>query len=628
MKEKQTTIKKTISTVKKNETLVHTGDLMIEGDVEAGAQIKVTEGGLWIKGNVQDGAVIYVFSEKLSNANNFVKENSSFGDTTTKKTIFDKKNNTVANGSITGVYLMMDGKNFMIGARINKRILTDDVVIIEKNNRQCTIVASHPSLTPEDFKSLEEIPSNKEFATITIDDQSYQGKMIKIDGDDVWVDDKKILLEPNKNFLPVTSDGLITLESIVFRFNNVNIGGRILTDNIVLDEENGKYTIFASHPKFSIPGIEKTKKKYAKVTIDGQLYQGKIFEIDGTDVWVDGKKILLELNNNNTKETKENDSPPVVIIHGNIGHNVYLASAVDITVHGNIGNFCKIYSLYAGLKACDVGKETLIRTRGLIEVGKVDEFCKLISFKDGVNAFQLAKNIFVKTRKSTIIRNSRVYIHEQINESQPQQNKNNNVRSLKNTSNTNPKVKKSLVVNHIHKTGCEDTLDELISKNVKKTGGALVDQSHQTSSSSEAVVIKKSSIIGWKSNQNLPSVQSVNNINPPSSDRFFKPNDSLKQPPSKKIEFLDAFDREIATTELLIENTRELIKCFKQYQISGNIKSTLVPSKCEIYLNQLIQKHNENKEIDQILSQFNEKLTHELQRLEQESKSYDLSLFS
>jgi hypothetical protein len=116
----------TIKELSKNESISHTGDLAIDGDVSENAEVTVIDGSLTILGSVKDGAKITVkLSEELMKST--AMSQVAFGSIV----MYGGGNVTVRHGSFTSCLMSVKkgSTEVMIGdVNIDHRIFTDDQV--------------------------------------------------------------------------------------------------------------------------------------------------------------------------------------------------------------------------------------------------------------------------------------------------------------------------------------------------------------------------------------------------------------------------------------------------------------------------------------------------------------------
>ncbi|MDX1901758.1 MAG: hypothetical protein SFW66_07135 [Gammaproteobacteria bacterium] len=185
---------------------------------------------------------------------------------------------------------------------------------------------------------------------------------------------------------------------------NVNIDNRIFTNDQVVILNDDEYKIipvgdnaFSQFSGFRLFGLDQAQagKKYATATIDGKEYSGKEILVKGKTVSINGEP---QANENPAEEKHELQSPPKLIVHGDIDYSVTVTSDTDIEIKGNIDQFCRIHSNQGAITAQNIGAYTNIQARNQISVGTVEDSCTLISEYYGLEAERIKNGVTVDVR--------------------------------------------------------------------------------------------------------------------------------------------------------------------------------------------------------------------------------------
>ena len=189
---------KTITELLAGQTLVHEGDLTIEGNVGNGAKLKITNGSLTIRGTVEERARITLkISERLrdkklqlmtsktqttsSSSNSYVNSLNFYGN---KVSTSIASPGAIIEGKITNANkcLFKVGNRMMGDVEIDSRIYTEHQVE-EKGNGVYVITAIDPSWASRGYDAKT--------ITAIIDGREYSAKqIINVSGTDVLVDGK------------------------------------------------------------------------------------------------------------------------------------------------------------------------------------------------------------------------------------------------------------------------------------------------------------------------------------------------------------------------------------------------------------------------------------------------------
>jgi len=208
---------KTITELLAGQTLVHEGDLTIEGNVGNGAKLKITNGSLTIRGTVEERARITLkISERLrdkklqlmtsktqttsSSSNSYVNSLNFYGN---KVSTSIASPGAIIEGKITNANkcLFKVGNRMMGDVEIDSRIYTEHQVE-DKGNGVYVITAIDPSWASSGYDSKT--------ITAIIDGKEYSAKqIINVSGNDVLVDGKPADKTQNLESYKVTIHGNI-----------------------------------------------------------------------------------------------------------------------------------------------------------------------------------------------------------------------------------------------------------------------------------------------------------------------------------------------------------------------------------------------------------------------------------
>ncbi|MFA6303066.1 MAG: U-box domain-containing protein [Legionella sp.] len=333
---------KNIDHVATNETITHTGDLIIEGDIYEYAKIAIIDGSLIVHGTVHSNVEISVkLSQELKQA---LQENTStimsqnVGSMTITNGALTIRNMstfiggvtisglTIGNGETIGEYISSNiklGKQIYIGnVRVNNRIFTEDQLTVEGNGNY--------EITRSTFTTSSSSTGN---IAATIDGVRYLAeKKVRIEGKKVWV------------------DGLLKNEN---------------------PASSPSQPAQASEPK--------------KVVIHGAIHNNVIIRSDAP------------IETKNIGENCTLDASSANIKAGDIGSLTTITSTESIDA-GNISNSCIIKSAHAGLTAKNIGDQVQIETRGAIKLETIGNFCKLTSSQYGIDAGDVGNDTEISVR--------------------------------------------------------------------------------------------------------------------------------------------------------------------------------------------------------------------------------------
>ncbi|HHT9168580.1 TPA: hypothetical protein ACT7HB_002221, partial [Legionella pneumophila] len=344
---------KKINKILQDEIVNHTGDLVIEGDVEENSQINLTDGSLTILGSVKNGVKIQVnISESLRNSFSTTIVNSVIMGSST--VIKMNSGGSVKIGSFTSCNLSING--LMIGnVNIDNRIFTDDQVAkLGGEKYKITPASDNPFGSQFFIGNTKKNQQVKGIASATIDGKKYQGKEILIDGKEVWVDGNK---PSSDNQQPIKTE-------------EPQQPPKLLIHGTV-----GNLVVINSDSEMEILGVIgnqcNIKSEFAGLTANNIG--------EGTTINVRNKISVANVEDHAVLKSKQYG-----LEAENLKNNVYVDVRDAININGNIGSQCKIQSQQYGLKARNIGEEVSITTRDAISVRNVGANSSLFSSNYGL----------------------------------------------------------------------------------------------------------------------------------------------------------------------------------------------------------------------------------------------------
>ena len=371
MYKKEEHIKKgELAKVNQNETIDHTGDLIIEGDVEENACINVREGSLSILGNVMDGAQINVsISDEMRNAFSVPKLSS---------VIFGGAGATITVGGVTSCNLRMN--NILIGnVNIDNRIFTNDQVT-ELGNKKYKISPANESYGDLNIdlgsffsavgrgRTNKKMESVKELATAEIDGIKYQGKEILVVGSTVWVDGEQKLGSP--------------LTKLVSKKPQE-------APKLVIHGDVGNVVVIRSDAEMEIKGK----------TGNFCHIKSKHAGLRATDIGEDTKiSVYKNISVSSVEKHCVLTSAQYGLDAVNINNNVTVNVRDAINVTENIGNGCDITSHQYGLTARNIGDAVTVKVRDTIKVRNIGSASSLTSAQYGLDGNDIGDNVSIHVR--------------------------------------------------------------------------------------------------------------------------------------------------------------------------------------------------------------------------------------
>jgi len=346
--------RKNVSKVSAGETVKHTGDLTIDGDIGEHSVIEVTDGVLSILGNINNGANIKLtvseeMRNKLSiNNNNGISSINYSGGVSIRTGTINIRGG--GQGIRANNCISIGNKSFYSkGVNINNRITTDDVVT-ELDNGAYEIVSpsEHPyasmfgggSAGRVYFDGVLQVPkksSKHGYAMATIDGKTYEGKKIVVDRNyNVLVDGKDPNAVVAKEKEKQVEEAPKTPPKLVIQGH---IGNHVI---INADADIDVHDFIGEHCKI--------QSHYGSIKAKNILPHTHVKARDELTVDNIGSHCHL---------TSEQDK----LTTGHLEHTVRLTASDGVTINGAAAHSCTVNSSMGGLHARSMGDKAAITVR-------------------------------------------------------------------------------------------------------------------------------------------------------------------------------------------------------------------------------------------------------------------------
>lgn len=383
--------RQTISSVKMGETITHTGDLTIEGDVANAAEINVHDGALTILGSIKEGARIHLtVSEQLRhsmmNSNSVSNISMELSGVTVRSAgTFTQANMCISSGK----------KSLLIGnVNINNRIRSDDQVAdlgggcyqitpVSGSSYGGSLARMMGGITINGVKHVSKTVDG--LATATIDGKQYQGKVIDIDKHyNVLVDGKSPSSEADQDHSSKKAKKTKAMPTLLIQ-GNLESSVKIKSDaDVEVKGVIDSQCVVSSH--------------YGKITAHN------VYADSALDAY---NEIIVDDIGNAVALTSKNSSITV----REAANHVALTARDGVTIKGKALASCNVNVSSGSVQADIVGEKAVINAR------------------DGVKVAELGKYSIVTVQKGnfhgdSIGSNSRITARDKVKDSKMQRNKN------------------------------------------------------------------------------------------------------------------------------------------------------------------------------------------------------------
>jgi hypothetical protein len=387
---------KTRPEIAAGEKIQHTGDLTIENNIGAGAELKITNGSLIIKGNIGDGAKIELVAPENKTNHNFNITNSISNVSFSGGGVHIFTSHGGFSNSVSADMAM--GNSYIGNVNINNRIFSNDQVT--KINNETYRINPSPYGYPRSG-----------IVHATIDGVEYKGSEIVVKGKEVLVDGKKPNATTSNEVEPELPTGPFTMLIQGAIGNNVQlISG---AESVVVEKNIGsECKINCSQGEFKGKdvgnGTHITTYKNIKL---GQVASG--CHLTNTHGSLEATRIgpYAVLNVRDNVEVK-NSLGAYSHVKSEYGllHATQVENNVTVNVRKEIkaeviGHNCVLTSEYGGLVANVLGQNVNAHVREGIRVGRAGKASRLTSDYGTLSAVTLEEKVVVKVRQDARINN-------------------------------------------------------------------------------------------------------------------------------------------------------------------------------------------------------------------------------
>lgn len=362
---------KTVTKINKGEIIHHSGDLIVEQDIDASAEVNITDGDLIVHGNIKEGAKINItMSESLRPKSSV---GSIYGSVLSNVTI-SGDSARYSNSSVN-----YGNREVMIGnVCIDNRIFSNDRVE-DLGNNQFKITSAGEGRNMifgrVIINGVEQVPikSTPGFATAKIDGKLYQGKEIIVKDKIVYVDGKI----PSES--ATSSSTASTLATTPRATPKVVIYGSV-GDSVVINSD-AEMTI---HGNIGM-----------SCEITSKLAGLKSKEV-GERCAIKATSVSATIIHQQTSITCDNGS----LTAKTLKDKVVVNASKEIKISEHVGNGCILKSEYSGLTAQNIGNNVVVKVSKDIDVANIGSHSRMESEYQGISANAVGDKTRLKVSKS------------------------------------------------------------------------------------------------------------------------------------------------------------------------------------------------------------------------------------
>ncbi len=367
---------KTVTKISKGEIIHYSGDLIVEQDIDASAEVNITDGDLIVHGNIKEGAKINItMSESLRPKSSVA---GIFGNIM-GNIIISSGSSRYSNSSVN-----FGNRELMIGnVCIDNRIFSNDQVEDLRNNQFKITPAgegrfgmlSNMSSSRVILNGVEQVPiqSTPGFATAKIDGKLYQGKEIIVKDKVVYVDGK----------IPSESASSSSTASTPAPTPRA-------TPKVVIYGSVGDSVVINSDAEMTIHG---TIGMSCEISSE---YSGLKTKEIGESCTIKASSVSATIIHQQTSITCNNGSLTAKTLKDKVTVN----ASKEIKISEHVGNGCILKSEYDGLTAQNIGNNVVVKVSKGIDVANIGSNSRMESEYQGINANAVGDKTRLEVSKS------------------------------------------------------------------------------------------------------------------------------------------------------------------------------------------------------------------------------------